>query len=135
MDREYNVSTAEARLPGSNIPAVVRVPPVRIYQPARSVMQSGPGRRDWVLEFEGSSRPVRDPLMGWTGSADPFSQIQLSFPDLQSAIEFADRHGWQYRVEEPHISRISPKAYTDHFKYELADAIRRATYREPRPLM
>lgn len=131
MDRGHNRSTAAPLLPGSNMPAVVRVPPVRIYQPARSVMQSGPGRHDWVMEFERSSPLFRDSIMGWIGDADPFSQIQLSFPDLQSAIEFADRHGWRYRVEEPHARRISSKAYTDRFKYELADAIRRVAYREP----
>jgi len=131
MDREHNRGQVSPLLPGSNMPAVARVPPVRIYQPAHSVIQSGPGRHDWVMEFERSSPLFRDPIMGWTGDADPLSEIRLSFPDLQSAITFANRHGWRYRVEEPHARRISPKAYTERFKYELADAIRRAAYREP----
>jgi hypothetical protein len=79
-----------------------------------------------VLEFERNSAPYVEPLMGWTGSSDPFAQIRLNFPDLQSAIAFAERHGWSYRVEDPPPQRTPVVSYADRFRYDLANAVRSA---------
>jgi hypothetical protein len=65
--------------------------------------------------------------MGWTGDDDPFAQIRLNFPDLQSAVAFAERHGWPYRVEDPPPQRTHLLSYADRFRYDLANAIRRAS--------
>ncbi len=77
-------------------------PPCRIYQPSPSVMQSG-GRtkRAWVLEFEPKSARWIEPLMGWTASDDPFAQVRLTFPDLASAADYAERQGLDYQVIDP----------------------------------
>ncbi len=64
--------------------------------------------------------------MGWTAGDDPFATIRLSSPKLQSAIEFAERHGWRYRVDEPPPQRVMLKSYADRFRYDLAGAIQRA---------
>lgn len=124
--RDHNLSRATPILPGTSLPADGELPTVRIYQPTRSVMSSGSDRKGWVLEFERSSAPFIEPVMGWTGGDDPFAQIRLNFPDLQSAIGFAERHGWHYRVEEPAAKRVPIISYADRFKYELAGAIARA---------
>ena len=59
----------------------------KIFQPARSAMQSGPARhRQWVLEFVPAQARWIDPLMGWTGSGDMNSQVRLSFPTREEAI-------------------------------------------------
>ncbi len=51
----------------------------KIYQPARSAMQSGQANtRSWVLEFLPADAKVIDPLMGWTGSRDMNQQVRLS---------------------------------------------------------
>lgn len=63
--------------------------------------------------------------MGWTASRDPFGHIRLSFPDPQSAIEFAERQGWRYELRDPPVRRFRPKSYADNFRYELADTIAR----------
>jgi hypothetical protein len=43
----------------------------RIYQPARTAMQSGTAKtHQWVLEFTPASEREIDPLMGWTSSSD-----------------------------------------------------------------
>jgi hypothetical protein len=63
--------------------------------------------------------------MGWTASRDPFGHIRLSFPDPQSAIEFAERQGWRYELRDPPGRRFRPKSYADNFRYELADTIAR----------
>jgi hypothetical protein len=82
------------------------VPPCRIYQPSPTVMQSG-GRhkRKWVLEFEPASPRRIEPLMGWTASEDPFAQIRLTFPDLSSAVDYAERQGLDYQVVDPPARR------------------------------
>jgi hypothetical protein len=81
--------------PGGIFPASERwVPRARISRIARSVTQSGAGRGGWLLEFEPSSRPSIDPLMGWTGGGDPLTRIRLKFPDAHSAIAFAAKNGW-----------------------------------------
>jgi hypothetical protein len=70
-----------------------------IFQPSRSVMTSGKARsRDWKLRFERQSPPFIEPLMGWTGGDDTLAQVELSFPSLESAVEFARRNGLTYTV-------------------------------------
>ncbi len=47
----------------------------RIYQPAKTAMQSGQGKtQNWVLEFEATRRQQLDPLMGWPGAGDTISR-------------------------------------------------------------
>jgi hypothetical protein len=96
VDRESDRRRAAPILPGTSIPAAGSLPSVRIYQPSRSVTQSGPGRKRWILEFEPRARPLVEPNIGWLGGGDPLAQIRLEFPDAQSAIAFAERHGWRY---------------------------------------
>jgi NADH dehydrogenase len=90
----------------------------KIYKPARSAMQSGPAHsRQWVLEFVPAQARWIDPLMGWTGSADMNSQVQLRFPTREEAVAYAERHGIAYQAFEPkrrsHIVR--PHGYGDNF--------------------
>lgn len=61
--------------------------------------------------------------MGWAGSSDPFAPIRLEFPDCASAVDFAERNGWDYSVFEPPARKTTVKSYADRFKYALADAI------------
>ena len=126
VDRGHNQSRAPALLPGTSTPVVGARPAVRIHQPARSVTQSGPGRRRWVLEFEPAAAPFADPLTGWTGGTDPLAHVRLEFPDLRSAIAHAERQGWRYEVEEPPPRRVQYRSYADRLRYELAGAIGRA---------
>lgn len=87
--------------PGGALPRLGKPPPpVRIYRASRSVTQSGPRSGGWILEFAPSSRHLADPLMGWIGSVDPMTQVRLVFPDPQSAVAFAERHGWGLSREE-----------------------------------
>jgi hypothetical protein len=71
-----------------------------IYKPARSVMTSGKARtRDWKLRFEPRSRPLIEPLMGWTGGDDTLSQVELTFPSAAAAVAYARRQGLRYRLQ------------------------------------
>ncbi len=60
----------------------------RIYQPARSAMQSGQAKtREWILEFAPADARRIDPLMGWTSSTDMDSQVRLKFDTVEAAAE------------------------------------------------
>ena len=72
----------------------------RIYRPARSAMTSARPRRAWRLSFERRSAPFIEPLMGYTGSRDTLTQVELSFPTREAAIAYAERQGLTYVVQD-----------------------------------
>ncbi|MCF3934549.1 ETC complex I subunit [Acuticoccus sp. M5D2P5] len=88
----------------------------RIFKPSRTAMQSGKGRARWRIEFEDLGPLEVDPLMGWTSSADTKRQIRLDFPTREEAIAYAERHGYDYRVEEEKSSTEKRMAYSDNFR-------------------
>ncbi len=91
----------------------------RIYQPSKSATQSGRARtRRWVLEHLHGKPKFRDPLMGWTGSADTVQQVKLSFSSREEAVAYASRNGLKVIVEEPKRPRTLKKNYADNFKFE-----------------
>ena len=64
----------------------------RIYQPARTAMQSGTAKtKMWRLEFVPASARSVDPLMGWTSSDDMNSQVRLQFDSREAAEAYAAR--------------------------------------------
>lgn len=90
----------------------------RIYQPARTAMQSGSARtHDWVLEFAPASAREVDPLMGWTSSGDTESQVRLRFPTREAAEAYAQSKGIDYDVTEPKPRKpvIRPRGYGENF--------------------
>ena len=45
--------------------------------------------------------------MGWTGSSDmKADQLRLKFETREAAIDYAERHGIAYRVEDQHERRV-----------------------------
>jgi ETC complex I subunit conserved region len=101
-----------------------RVPvPVSIYRPAGSAVQSGRANtKRWVLEFEPTSPPEIEPLMGWLASTDTQKRVRLMFPTRESAVAFADRHGWDYTVYEPRERTVRPKSYAEQFTLGITKA-------------
>ncbi|MCH8112112.1 MAG: ETC complex I subunit [Proteobacteria bacterium] len=93
----------------------------RIYQPAKTAMQSGrAGTRRWRLEYDAEKAREIDPLMGWTSSADMPQQVSLSFESRDQAVAFADKRGIPYYVEEPQLQTVRPKSYAENFRYDRA---------------
>ena len=91
----------------------------RIYQPAKTAMQSGRrGTRRWVLEYEPASRRDPDPLMGWSSAHDTLNEVRLRFATLDEALVFAKKHGLEYAVIEPHAETPKVKSYADNFRYD-----------------
>lgn len=94
---------------------------VHVYQPCRSVTQSGSARTGrWLLEFDSADPQRIEPLMGWTSCRDTRRQVQLSFPTRESAVDFALRRGWRVMLREPQQRRVRPKSYADRFRAALA---------------
>jgi ETC complex I subunit-like protein len=58
------------------------------------------GTKRWLLEFEPQSPAFIEPLMGWTGSAEPMAQVRLSFPTREAAVAYAERQGLGYEVRD-----------------------------------
>ena len=90
----------------------------RIYQPAKTAMQSGTAKtRQWVLEFAPASAREVDPLMGWTSSGDTQSQVRLRFDSKEAALDYARDQNLDVIVQEPKKRRanIRPGGYGDNF--------------------
>lgn len=90
----------------------------RIYQPARTAMQSGSAKtHHWVLEFAPASAREVDPLMGWTSSDDMSSQVRLRFDSREAAETYAQARGIDYIVTEPKVRKpvIRPGGYGENF--------------------
>ena len=89
----------------------------RIYQRAKSSMQSGRARvGSWMLEHEPSEPKLPDPLTGWAGSGDTRDQVRLSFPTLEAARAYAERHGLACSIVPPAERKLKLQAYADNFK-------------------
>lgn len=90
----------------------------RIYQPARTAMQSGMARtRGWTLDFMAESGGEIDPLMGWTSSGDTQSQVRLTFDSREAAEDYARERGIDYVVTDPKPRKpnIRPRGYGENF--------------------
>jgi hypothetical protein len=95
----------------------------RIYQPAKTAMQSGTAKtHDWVVDFDPEEPRQVEPLMGWTSSSDMRQQLRLRFPTKEEAIAYCERQGVAYQlfVEKPVARRIA--AYADNFAFKRRDA-------------
>ena len=90
----------------------------RIYQPARTAMQSGTAKaKGWVLQFAPDSAREVDPLMGWTSSGDMESQVHLRFDSRNAAEDYARANGIDFDVTEPKPRKavIRPRGYGENF--------------------
>ena len=85
----------------------------RIYQPARSAMQSGK-----LLEYEPEQPRDIDPLMGWTSSSDMRQQISLDFDTSEEAVNYANTRGIPYQLFEPHKPAPKVKSYSENFRFD-----------------
>ena len=90
----------------------------RIFQPARTAMSSGTAKtKAWMLEFAPNEAREVDPLMGWTSSSDMQSQVRLQFATKEEALDYAQEHGIDAQVQEPHKRKLNvrPGGYGDNF--------------------
>jgi len=90
---------------------------VRIFKPTKNAMQSGTSNtKRWKIEFETRER-WENPLMGWSSSGDPLSNIQVDFLQKEEAVAFCEKNGWPWFVEEPVERPMKPKSYGANFSW------------------
>ncbi len=95
----------------------------RIYQPAKTSMQSGRSKtKRWVLEHPRSSAVVPDNLMGWQSSADTQRQVRIYFATKDEAIAFAEAKNISYEVRNPKERTLRMKTYSDNFAFDRKGA-------------
>jgi len=90
----------------------------KIYQPAKTAMQSGKARtHDWLLEFKTSSPMRPDGLMGWNTMSDTLAELSLKFKTCEEAVAYATAKGIPHEVVQPKASHIPPKQYAANFAF------------------
>ena len=55
--------------------------------------------------------------MGWQSSADYMQGTHLAFKSKEDAINFAQKQGYEYFVQEPNVRKFIPKAYANNFMH------------------
>lgn len=91
---------------------------VRIFQSAKSAMQSARPATFWRVEML-SLLPRRiDPLRGGVSADDPYASLcgKLTFATQGEALTFVRRRGWDFVLDTPNERRVVPKSYLDNFK-------------------
>lgn len=120
-----NDQRSAPKTPGSDSPAY-DLPSAIIRR-----LRNAPGRaglrfsNSWELVFEPWKARTIEPLMGWTSSADPYSNLCLKFPDLESAVNFAEARGWRYRVTDDH-RRVVSRDYQRELRQRLLSSTARS---------
>ncbi len=85
---------------------------VRIFSPARNVMQSAPFTEGtWIVQYLGAKAKTADPIMGWTSSSDVQSCIRLSFATKEEAIAYCEAQDLTYELNEPKKRKVQIKSY------------------------
>ncbi|CAN8061854.1 unnamed protein product [Agarophyton chilense] len=112
----------------SGIPEKHAARRVRIYKPAKVATQQGRGSltQMWKMSFEKLEGDDRwtNPLMGWTSTGDPLSNMGMSFPSKEAAIHYAERNGYEFVTAEPaeekqHVKPIAPfkRSMVHHWRH------------------
>jgi NADH dehydrogenase (ubiquinone) Fe-S protein 4 len=92
----------------------------RIYRPAKPATQSGDfGSSRWRMDWDvlGKGHRWENPLMGWQSSGDFMQGTRMNFKSKEDAIDFAEKQGYEYFVQEPNERKTMPKAYANNFLY------------------
>ena len=82
-------------------------------------MQSGRAKTShWILEFAPRQPQWREPLMGWTASAEMQRQVRLRFATLEEALAYVRNKGIAFVVQPPPQRRPQRprQSYADNFK-------------------
>ncbi len=89
----------------------------KIYKKSKSAMQSGTkSTRKWYLESMVISERSQNLSFDWSSPKNIEDQIKLSFDDLKSALNFAEKNNLDYEVFLPNQSNQVIKSYSNNFK-------------------
>nr|XP_047906335.1 NADH dehydrogenase [ubiquinone] iron-sulfur protein 4, mitochondrial [Anser cygnoides] len=119
--RDTQLITVDEKLDITSLTGVpdehIKTRKVHIFVPARNAMQAGVNNtKKWKMEFDNRER-WENPLMGWASTADPLSNMVLTFATKEDAIAFAEKNGWNYDVEEKKVPKPKSKSYGANFSW------------------
>ncbi|KAG5984085.1 NADH:ubiquinone oxidoreductase 21kD subunit [Claviceps digitariae] len=104
----------------SGAPLELQARTVRIYKESKPATQSGDFRTErWRMDWDILAKGHRweNPLMGWQSSGDFMQGTHVNFRSKEQAIQFAEKQGYEYFVQEPNSRKFTPKAYANNFLY------------------
>ncbi|MBF8246489.1 MAG: ETC complex I subunit [Rickettsia sp.] len=85
---------------------------LKIFQPSKSVMQSGKKRLKWKIVFESEKNDkFVENLMKRTSSCNNLYQISLEFDSKESALCYAKKTNLPFEILEPTKFNIIKKSY------------------------
>lgn len=58
-----------------------------------------------------------NPVIGWQSSADFMNGHRIQFNTKEDAVNFANKQGYEYFVQEPNERKFIPKAYANNFTH------------------
>uniref|UniRef100_A0A493TH28 NADH dehydrogenase [ubiquinone] iron-sulfur protein 4, mitochondrial n=2 Tax=Anas platyrhynchos TaxID=8839 RepID=A0A493TH28_ANAPP len=119
--RDTQLITVDEKLDITSLTGVpdehIKTRKVHIFVPARNAMQAGVNNtKKWKMEFDNRER-WENPLMGWASTADPLSNMVLTFATKEDAIAFAEKNGWNYDIEEKKVPKPKSKSYGANFSW------------------
>jgi NADH dehydrogenase (ubiquinone) Fe-S protein 4 len=91
-----------------------------IYRPTKTATQSGDWHsHHWLMDWDVLPKGHRweNQLMGWQSSADFMNGHRIQFKSKEDAIDFANKQGYEYFVQEPNERKFVPKAYANNFTH------------------
>jgi NADH dehydrogenase (ubiquinone) Fe-S protein 4 len=91
-----------------------------IYRPAKTATQSGDWHsHHWQMDWDPLPKGYRweNQLIGWQSSADFMQGHRIQFKTKEDAINFANKQGYEYFVQEPNERKFIPKAYANNFTH------------------
>ncbi|VEL30142.1 unnamed protein product [Protopolystoma xenopodis] len=90
---------------------------IRIYKQAKPATQSGShGTRLWRIQFDCRER-WENPLMGWSSTGDPLSNVSVEFATAEAAQHFCEKQGWPSYVDAPNKPILKVKSYGANFSW------------------
>ncbi|XP_026738393.1 NADH dehydrogenase [ubiquinone] iron-sulfur protein 4, mitochondrial, partial [Trichoplusia ni] len=119
LDSTITVPLKVDLTPVSGVPEEhIRCRRVRIYQQPKNAMQSGTSNiHHWEMEFDTRQR-WENPLMGWTSTGDPLSNMKVVFRSPDEAIQHCEKNGWSWYLDVPKIQKaFKPKSYSVNFSW------------------
>ena len=68
-------------------------------------MQSGTSNiQYWKMNFDNRER-WENPLMGWSSSGDPLSNMDVEFNTKEEAIAHCEKNGWKWFVDAHEVPK------------------------------
>merc|ERR1712054_424456 len=102
---------------GTGMPTSALERPVQIFKQAVDRGQHCPGiKLRWYVVFKHTAKKWYNPLMGWTSSGDPLSNLKLEFETKEQAELYCKNNGLHYEFGRQEQREELEQDYADNFK-------------------